>query len=800
MNVIWSKIWRDLAHNKIRTGLVVLSTAVGVFALGLVFGTSGVMRAQMMATRQAAVPAHITFSGGPFEQDAVDAARREPGVAAVEGEIVVPLRWKRPGETQWRDGQLVARADYDAQHMNLVRLLAGRWPARRALSVERSSSRYYNIPSGVTILAQVGQREQPLPVEGVVRASDVFPPEWGGLATFFGADETAAWMAGYERGPDADPAMPFTALHIRLRSLQWEAAPGQRPVDIAKRIERRLERMGLEIEGYEVHDPDVHLLQDIVDGSLIVLVVMGVLSLGLSAFLIVNTMNAIVTQQMRQIGVMKAIGATFTRVAGVYLATALVYGALALVLAVPLGVVSAHLMASGLLELFNSEASSLQVSPAAVGIQVAVGLAMPLLAAAAPVIGGVRVTVRQAMSSYGLGAGPSGRLDRLVARVRFLPRPLALGLRNVFRRKTRAALTLAALTLAGAMFTMISSVADSFSHTLRVMFDTGRDVAVYVERPYRASQLAQVAQSVPGVTTVEVWSQHGSVLSRPNGKQYRVDLVGVPSGSIMFNPRVSLGRSLLDGDERAVIVNNRLAEEEAIRVGDVVTLSLVGESSAWTVVGVYPGISSISDDWYVPLDALARATGALGRGTEVQMLVERDDYESQQQLVRALRQAFAAQGIQVNRSWSTSEQWLESQASFGMFTSLLLAMTVLVAVVGGLGLMGALSITVVERTREIGVMRAIGGTSLAIAGTFVAEGAALGALSWLLAVPLSYPGALVFSQVIGRTVVNVPLDFVYSAKAMLLWLGIVVALSALASAWPALRAARVSVREALAYE
>ncbi len=135
-----------------------------------------------------------------------------------------------------------------------------------------------------------------------------------------------------------------------------------------------------------------------------------------------------------------------------------------------------------------------------------------------------------------------------------------------------------------------------------------------------------------------------------------------------------------------------------------------------------------------------------------------------------------------------------------MLIYLLLTMSVLTATVGGIGLMSTMSINVVERTREIGVMRAIGATSLAIVGVFVIEGVFVGALSWVLAIPLSIPGVRLFGNLIGEAILELPLDFAYSTEGLVLWLLIVVVLSALASLWPALRAAGVSVREALAYE
>jgi putative ABC transport system permease protein len=137
---------------------------------------------------------------------------------------------------------------------------------------------------------------------------------------------------------------------------------------------------------------------------------------------------------------------------------------------------------------------------------------------------------------------------------------------------------------------------------------------------------------------------------------------------------------------------------------------------------------------------------------------------------------------------------------FDILTYLMLVMTVLAAAVGSIGLMGTMSINVVDRGREIGVMRAMGAASPAVAGTLIGEAVLLGVLSWLLAVPLSYPGAWALSSAVGYSFMGAPLDFRYSMSGVMLWLAVVVVLSALASLWPALRATRISVREALAYE
>jgi putative ABC transport system permease protein len=137
---------------------------------------------------------------------------------------------------------------------------------------------------------------------------------------------------------------------------------------------------------------------------------------------------------------------------------------------------------------------------------------------------------------------------------------------------------------------------------------------------------------------------------------------------------------------------------------------------------------------------------------------------------------------------------------FNMVIALALAMACLLAAVGGLGLMGTLSINVLERTREIGVMRAIGAADGAVAGVFVGEGMAIGLISWLGAALLALPLSGLLSYAVGVTLLQAPLSFTFSAVGVLVWLGVVLALSALASFIPARRAARLTVREVLAYE
>jgi putative ABC transport system permease protein len=131
---------------------------------------------------------------------------------------------------------------------------------------------------------------------------------------------------------------------------------------------------------------------------------------------------------------------------------------------------------------------------------------------------------------------------------------------------------------------------------------------------------------------------------------------------------------------------------------------------------------------------------------------------------------------------------------------MLMSLAVIVAIVGGIGLMGSLSISVVERTKEIGVMRAIGARSATIMGMFVMEGILQGVFSWGVALPISFMLGQPLANALGQTMFSASLDYRYNSQAVTAWLVLIVIISTLASILPARNATRISVRDSLAYQ
>ena len=172
---------------------------------------------------------------------------------------------------------------------------------------------------------------------------------------------------------------------------------------------------------------------------------------------------------------------------------------------------------------FNFDLSGFNYPVSVLATQMAVGLLIPVGAAVYPIINGTRITVREAISEYGLGKGQfgTGLIDGILQRIRGLSRPLMISLRNTFRRKGRVALTLATLVLSGLMFMIVMSVGNSMSNTIEVLLeDFGFDVLTVFDRAHRSTRLLEVTEAIPGVAFAEVWDVRLGAVELDDGEQH----------------------------------------------------------------------------------------------------------------------------------------------------------------------------------------------------------------------------------------------------------------------------------------
>jgi putative ABC transport system permease protein len=752
------------------------------------------------AAYQATNPATITFfMFDSFGDDVVEAVRGMREVKEVEGRRRVTVKVKT-GPDEWRLTYLIAIADFDDVKIDQFHSQAGAWPPPdHEMLIDRSAIGLLKANIGDTVIVKTSEgKERFMRIAGLTHDLNAQMFVFDGGAYGFITTDTLDWL---------DQPSDYNELRVVVADNSDSAHIRK----VANQIQDKIEDGGRSILFMLIPPPGKSPLDFLIQAITLLMGALAVLSLLLSGFLVINTISALLAQQVRQIGMMKAVGARNRQIIGMYLVMVTIFGMLALVIAIPLGILGAYLFSGFIAGYLNFDVDHYRLPPDVLAAEIAVGLIVPLLAALYPVIAGTHISVRQAISEYGLGKGQFGSrwFDRWLLKPqqlpflrRYLARPLLLSLRNTFRRKTRLALTLFTLVLAGTIFITVFTLRVSMLGTLDQWLDYFRwDVAVQFERDYRVERIVTETLKVPGVIQAETWGFAGTRRKRPDGSDSdSIILYAPPADTKMVKPTIVAGRWLHPDDKNAVVVNTIvLRDEPDLKLGDEVTLKIEGREDAWQIVGIATGGMPMAT-MFANYPYFAQVAHQVGRAQWVFATTEQSNFDFQAQVVRALEEHFKHIGFDVGATAKVAEERAETEAIFEVIVVLLLIMAVLLAIIGGLGLMGTMSINVLERTREIGVMRAIGASNGAVRQVFIIEGVLIGVLSWLAAAILAYPVSKFLSDLVGQQFLSTPLAYTYSMNGVLLWLVVVIILSALASFVPAWNASRLTVREVLAYE
>lgn len=775
---------RDLWVHKSRTTLVVFAIAIGIVGAGSVLNTWAMLRRVTRDGFMATNPASATIRTDSIDAALLARVRSIPGVAFAEARRTVVGRVMAEGG--WRTAVLFSLADFPGAQIGTLKTESGQWPpADGALVIERSSVEFSAIGVGESTAVQIGTAAPlGLAVTGIVRDAGLAPGWMEHVVYGFVTPATLARLGA---------ASTFNQLQIAVgdRSLNREAVRR-----IAAEVKSVVEASGRTVADIEVPEPGRHIHAGQIDSLLYTQGAFGLLSLLLSGFLVVNLMTAMLSGQVREIGIMKSIGARSGQLAWMYLALALTLGLVASLLALPAAAVIGRWYAQFTADLLNFDTAGFAIPSWSFAVQLATGALLPVVAAAVPVVRGCRISVSEALRDFGIDGGGSapGWIQR---RSGGLARPLLLSVRNAFRRRQRMALTLITLATGGAVYLGALNLRVSIGQAVGVLFATmPYDVGIRFAAPHSVDSLEAAIGQVAGVSRVEAWSAWRAAVARPNGSLGNTfPISGAPLGSNLAGYTLTEGRAIGAADSNSIVVNRRLIEEEpGLAVGATASLVVNGRRAEWTVVGVVE--SGPTPVAHTTRETLIRIAGVAGVDRAVVATVTTTP-AGQGELSRRLRETLEGQGFEVVASQLTSESRRSMEDHLLMVAGFLGLMSQLMIVVGGLGLASTIGLNVLERTREIGVLRAIGARRGAILTIVQVEGLVIGILSWALAVPLSVPMSVLLGQAFGRIMIPVPVHYTPAAAGVGQWLAVVLVVSVTACAWPAFRALKITTAAAL---
>lgn len=791
----WRKVARDLWTERGRAALMTTAMALSLANVGGVLGAYAILTREMprnyLGTRPASAALEVNTG---VDEVLVQGVRSRPGIAEAEAGEIVLARAKVAED--WIPLLLFVVDDFSQMRLNTFTSQSGAWPPPEGtMLIERSAVPMLKAVEGGSVVVKTPNgRPRIVPITGLVHDPGLAPAWQEREGYGYITRATLALLGerpilGELRVTFVDGAADIQAIEAQTNGLaQWLSANGH-PVSQAR-----------------VPRPGRHPHQTQMMGVLFLMLVFSGLALLLSAILVSTSTAAIMARQVREIGVMKTLGARTGQIATLYVALISTLGLVAVVVATPVGVEVAQRIATMSANLLNLELGSPRVPWWVFGIQVAAGVLVPLVAGAIPIARGARTTVREAIDLHG-ASQPAPARGWLLTLGRYVPvsRMTSLALRNTVRRRTRTALTLALLSAGGAMFMTALNVSRGWDRVVDQVYENrSYDVEIRLDAP---EGIVGALSQLPGVQAVEIWGYSSTALSRadqidivrtyPDGSHGSLALVGAPPETKFVHFPLLAGRWLLPGDTDGVVLNHLAsAQAPGLVVGDPITLSVAGRPTIWRVVGIVEEVGAPGQA-YVTTPAFTRVAGTAGRVKLLRLSTGATSASTRAELIRAIEALLEREGANVEVVVPLSMLRTAMGEHVVVLIRMLLAMAALMAAVGMLGLTSTMGTNVLERTREIGVMKAIGATPRQVARVVVVEALFIGVVSWVLAAVLALPLTAAVGQTVGMLSFRVRLPLIVDPWAVSWWLVLVVVVALIATILPAIRAARLTVRGAL---
>lgn len=796
----WKKIGRDITTSVGRALLLLTAVSVGVFGVSAILTSYAIVTREISRNYAVTNPASATIEVEDVTEAMLATAERFSGIALAEARSVILAR-ARVGP-DWLPMLLFVADDFSKMRLNTFRSLSGAWPPPAgAMLIERTAGPVLEAKVGDSVLVKTPRgAATPIRVAGVVHDPALGPAAQEQYGYGYITRETLAVLG-------EEPVL--TELRIQLEGNPADASLVESK---AQALAMALRGQGAKIHEIRVPPPHQHPHQNQMKGVLFVFISFAWMALVLSAILVAAALAAMLAKQVREIGMMKAVGARTGQIALMYASLLLLLGIASTTIGLPSGNFTGRIFADTVAELLNFTIHSYAVPAWLYVVVISSGVLVPLLVAFTTILKASRVTVREAIVDFGVSNTASGgqRLDALLASIRGIGLPYRLAARNTFRRRGRLLLALALLGAGGAMFMTSFHVSESWERYIgRVFTERFYDVEFTLTDSTPNARITESLSAVAGIRSLELWGYSETAFARegqidtvrtyPDRGHGSFAILGLPPDTRMIKFPIKSGRWLRRDDTNAVVLNQMaLGMMPTAQIGELIQLSIKGAPVNWTLVGVVEEVGSPAAA-YVPANSYAAATGSAGFAQLIRIATSANSPDEGAKIIREIDDALGAGGVSLERGRPLSVLRTAVGEHVTVLIATLLATAVLLAAIGGLGLTSTMTLNVIERTREIGVMQTIGAAPGTILRIIVAEGVVVGALSWILAVLLSLPLSAAVGSIVGNLAFKTPLPLAVSYSAVGSWLALVVVLAVLATSFPGARASRLVIREALAY-
>ena len=719
----------DLTRRRARALFAVAALALAVASVGL-FALPTLMSRAMNREIAANKLADVTLTVNPLKLTGgqLQALGSLPNVAAFDPRATFSTRVYIGARRQ--KAFLFGKVSFAHQTVDAVRVTAGSAPGPGAVLTDVQNAAYGNGVGGtggaVRLITANGSVVS-LPVSGEGRnLTGAQLVAKSGFVTLYATAPTVAALSG---------TPGYTQLAFRLRDSS-EAAARQTVTAIRQYLQTVPGFTGFS-DLPQIRSPGDWPGKSTFSNITGILYVVTLLALLGALVLLSSTMSTMVGEQTQEIATMKAIGARERQIRHVYLRTAALLGGLGAIAGAVLGI----LLSWGLTSYFASSLFAIS-APFSVDLPVVVasivlGVVGPALAALPAVRRAARLPLAETLQAAGSATGPEGRFDRLLRRAHFLPRTAQIGLRGVVRRRRRSIAIVLQVGLAVATLLAFLSLATSVGNTVNQSWNSYRyniDAGSVQSGALPPSTEALIA-SVPGVARVQPQLRNYIKLSGKDGQVWALP------DQPMYTFHLISGRLLTPADAsaqtRVVVIEQDIARATNTHVGQRVLVRTAAGQVPFTVVGIVSDQQENGTVLFVPLATMQSVLHIPGAVNEFWIQATSGNHSLIDATNTRLENMFGAHGLQL----ATQIEYVGAANDRSTYRGVTTAITVLgllIVAISMVALINTITMVVLERTREIGILRCIGAHARDVRRIFATEGLTVALAGWLIGIPLGF--------------------------------------------------------------
>lgn len=788
MRCMVKKAGWDLLLYPGRSILVMTALIVGLWGVCSMLVSFVILKHDLTYNYLHTDPAHAVMQSNDFSRLDLHTLRQRPDIASVEFRDLSVQRIE-VYPNQWLPLWIYGVENMAQTGLAHIQPEQGpRVPPVGSVLLERNATKIANLRMGSIARIRIGGQLRNLPIAGTCFDAAQAPATQDAFVYVYTDPMTFRDLTGEASA---------RRLIVRFENTHTKA-------DVQRHVDALLQHfafLGITVSSVSIPPLNQHPHQFQLNTLLTLQASIATLAFLLGAVLVAQLVASILAQQTRQIGILKALGATRWHILAIYLLMLLLLSVASSAVAIPLAIASGFGFAQFVANIINFNIVTTTLPAGLYVTMLGFGLLLPPILALPALRKGGKISVSAALNDHAAYISQP-KLAATLYMTRRLPFRLCLACRNVLRRKKRLSLTVLTVALGVAIFCTGFNVRRALEVFLAQNRSTyAYDVQVMLKQQVPRQQALAMFQSLAGVDTLETWSGgRGKLQSAISSTIDTISVTALPYQSRLVRWNLLQGRWLQDITSPEFVLNQTAAEHFGRPlVGASYDLQINGRVQRAMLVGIVREF----DIAKIYLDQTFFQQNFSAEQTINSLLVVSSDksYAAVVALKKQIEAILARSDFNVFAVMSHAERAQMIYNHLDIVLVMLIFLSLLVLVVSALGMAAAMGINVMERTREIGIMRAIGATPGNIVALITVEGMLTSGAGIAIGLLLAWPLSVLASAFFGTLIMGpmVMLENAWSVQGLIITVISTIVFARLASLLPARKALAVSSREALAY-